>query len=154
MSAEKNSLRVWMRSVMERNKWSANHWATLAGTSATNISRFLRDAEHIPSTSTIAKLAKVAGSWPVMARSHAAPAFACVTIRGENRRVVSPVSVSDRAFAVRLSADAPLALGFHPGDIVIVEPTVVLEARDGAAVRETIPAMLGSLVCRGALIRV
>ena len=63
-SVEVRGIRVWMRQVMDKNGWSANRWASLAGTSSTNITRFLKDAAHCPSARTIAKLALVAGSAP------------------------------------------------------------------------------------------
>ena len=63
-SVEVRGIRVWMRQVMDKNGWSANRWASLAGTSPTNITRFLKDAAHCPSARTIAKLALVAGTAP------------------------------------------------------------------------------------------
>lgn len=61
---ETRAIRVWMRQVMDAKGWSANQWASLAGTSPTNITRFLKDAVHVPSSRTISKLAYVAGSSP------------------------------------------------------------------------------------------
>ena len=55
----------WMKTVMAQKRISANQWASTAGTSATNLTRFLNsDCGFIPSTKTIAKLATIAGSWP------------------------------------------------------------------------------------------
>lgn len=57
-----------MRQIMEQKGWSAYKWGQLAGTSSTNITRFLADAKHTPSASTIAKLATVAGSSPSLSQ--------------------------------------------------------------------------------------
>ena len=74
MPAEKEAVRRWMRDVMERKEWSAERWARLSETSPTNITRFLRemdlhgDSEFLPSSRTIAKLARTAGSQPVFSQ--------------------------------------------------------------------------------------
>ena len=55
----------WMKTVMAQKRISANQWASMAGTSATNITRFLNsNCGFIPSAKTIAKLAAIAGSSP------------------------------------------------------------------------------------------
>ena len=62
---ERRTIRVWMREVMQQKRLTANSWATLAGTSPTNITRFLNtDSKFMPSVRTLAKLAKIAGSSP------------------------------------------------------------------------------------------
>ena len=62
---ERKAIRVWMRTVMANHNWTANGWATRAGTSTSNITRFLNsDSKFIPSARTLAKLAAVAGSSP------------------------------------------------------------------------------------------
>ena len=38
---ERKALKVWMRGVIQNQKMSAYEWATKAGTSPTNITRFL-----------------------------------------------------------------------------------------------------------------
>ena len=65
---EERTIRVWMRQVMDQKNWSANQWANLAGTSPTNITRFLKEGNHIPSSRTISKLAYVAGSSPTFSQ--------------------------------------------------------------------------------------
>ena len=63
----------WMHGVMGEQGWSASEWSRQASTSPTNITRFLKAmAEgskivHVPSSTTIAKLARVAGYGPEMA---------------------------------------------------------------------------------------
>ena len=61
---EVKAIRVWMRSIMDVKDWTPNKWATLSGTSPTNITRFLNGSKFVPSSKTIAKLAAVAGSSP------------------------------------------------------------------------------------------
>lgn len=62
---ERRAIRVWMRTVMSSQGWSANEWAVKANTSPTNITRFLNsDATYIPTSRTLGKLAFVAGSNP------------------------------------------------------------------------------------------
>lgn len=63
----RNSVRVWMRQVLEEHGWSANEWALQAGTSPTNITRMLSPiSKTVPSIDTISKLAMVAGSQPAL----------------------------------------------------------------------------------------
>lgn len=62
---DRATIRAWMRRVMSEHNWSAAQWARQADTSATNITRFLNGAaKHIPSSKTIAALARVAGYGP------------------------------------------------------------------------------------------
>tara|TARA_R110002020_G_scaffold105365_3_gene245794 strand:+ start:1801 stop:2499 length:699 start_codon:yes stop_codon:yes gene_type:complete len=62
----------WMNQVMAEQGWSASEWSRLAATSPTNVTRFLKAlAEgnkivHVPSSTTIAKLARVCGYGPEM----------------------------------------------------------------------------------------
>lgn len=61
----RRSIKVWMRDVMTSKGWTASAWARKAGTSATNITRFLQPtAQVLPSSDTLAKLARAAGSQP------------------------------------------------------------------------------------------
>ena len=66
---ETKAIRVWMRSVMHQREWSANKWATMAGTSPTNITRFLNGGKFVPSSKTIAKLSYIAGSAPSLSQN-------------------------------------------------------------------------------------
>jgi transcriptional regulator with XRE-family HTH domain len=54
----------WMLAVMRERDWSAERWAALAGTSPTNITRLISGGESLPTTATLAKLARAAGSQP------------------------------------------------------------------------------------------
>ena len=66
---EAKAIRVWMRSVMHQREWSANKWATMAGTSPTNITRFLNGGKFVPSSKTIGKLSYIAGSAPSLSQN-------------------------------------------------------------------------------------
>jgi transcriptional regulator with XRE-family HTH domain len=65
VESERRSIRVWLRQTMKDKGMTANEWATKAGTSPTNITRFLNsDTKYIPSSRTISKLSKVVGTQP------------------------------------------------------------------------------------------
>jgi len=65
VESERRAIRVWLRQTMQEKGLSANEWATKAGTSPTNITRFLNsDTKFIPSSRTISKLSKVVGTQP------------------------------------------------------------------------------------------
>ena len=65
MTDERATIRSWMRRVMQERDWKAADWARAANTSATNITRFMNGtADHVPSSRTIATLAKAAGYGP------------------------------------------------------------------------------------------
>ena len=96
-------IRAWMRTVMDNRNWSAEHWARVAGTSPTNITRFLKDAMHVPSTQTIAKLSRACGSMPDIAQQvlSLVPADRVVAVTGSTttartRPAVSPLFVTDQ----------------------------------------------------------
>lgn len=54
-------VRVWMEFVLQAKKWSAQEWATAAGTTPTNITRFLKQGEIMPTYLTLRKLEQSAG---------------------------------------------------------------------------------------------
>lgn len=68
---EATAIREWILEVMKTKEWSANKWATLAGTSPTNISRFLNGSKFVPSAKTLGKLSRVAGSSPSLSNTEA-----------------------------------------------------------------------------------
>lgn len=99
----RNSVRVWMRNVMADKGWSANEWANLAGTSATNITRMLSPTNKtVPSIDTIAKLAMVAGSQPALCTAEAAQQAAafnanfCPQCGYDLRLVAKPLQPNDQ----------------------------------------------------------
>jgi len=123
--SEQNSIRVWFRTVMREKEWSANQWASLAGTSASNITRFLKDGNFTPSSATLAKLAYVAGSQPAFHTSsdHTLTKTQQVTLFDEldneiNRIGVFGVSGELKAY---LSNFVYTPLGIKPSDTIVVK---------------------------------
>jgi len=109
-SHERRAIKVWMRTVMDQKGWSANHWAQLAATSPTNITRFLKDSKHVPSASTISKLAYAAGSQPNLSRSsveNEVNAVALHNSKGKNIGVISVYGVKGDVKAYKMSDDYP-----------------------------------------------
>jgi hypothetical protein len=146
----RNAVRVWMRQVMAERQWTAAHWAKLANTSPTNITRFLSPGCRIvPSADTISKLAHVAGSQPNLGF---VPGVARVAVRvvpvvregylimrdaaahGTNETVAVASSVSEQAVAVLVESDSMSASGILPDDIVVIEPLEVQPVSKGRIV--------------------
>ncbi len=126
----RNAIRVWMRQVLEEKGWTAAEWARAANTSATNITRVLSPGSDIvPSSATVAKLAAAAGSQPnlgayqrIAGRSVALLQWGHWDLEMPEGRVISPVELSEGAFAVSVDSTAMNAAGIMPGDILICEP--------------------------------
>lgn len=131
-------LRQWMREVMLEHDWNAREWADKAGTSATNITRFLKGSDHIPSYSTLVKLATVAGTTiptPGVAQRGvpqvtipllellqlASDSRLSTEIKRARRSIVADYH-GPRAFAVRLPNSDFAALGYVAGDILVIDP--------------------------------
>ena len=132
-------LRRWMLGVMASKEWNAEEWANKAGTTPTNITRFLKGSDHIPSYATLVKLALVAGvpiPTPGVAR-HALPKVSIallnlsdIAANAQNlpnlikqaRQEVASDWHGPRAFAVRLEYGDYADLGYQDGDIVVVDP--------------------------------
>jgi SOS-response transcriptional repressor LexA len=151
---EARQVRAWMRDVMSEKEWSAQRWADLAGTSATNITRFLKDSKFTPSTVTIAKLSRVAGSMPNLGRVAVAqvptergvPLYkekdlkdlllrkgSSETLRAE-RYVYTTQRPSEGAFAFRSATRSLELRGILAGDTLICEPATIQQPRDGDVV--------------------
>lgn len=143
MSDEADIVRAWMRDVLEAKGWSPERWARNADTTPTNLTRFLRGGPHVPSTRTIAKLAAVAGYGPPIGRLRLALAGQTVTVYPTARdaalkqrklgEIIAMVAVSQEAFAIRFTGDAPLPPGaaFSAGDVLVLEPPHILPPIDG-----------------------
>lgn len=120
---EAKAIRVWMREVMANREWSANRWATLAGTSATNITRFLNGGKFLPSSKTLAKLSYVAGSSPQLAQnvlSNTAGMTIAVFDEHENKAGTMTVyDVKGDVIAYRYPRDCTTN-GVKAGDIIVV----------------------------------
>ena len=131
---EVKAIRVWMRSIMDTKDWSANKWATLSGTSPTNITRFLNGSKFVPSSKTIAKLAAVAGSSPDLGgtelmnlSSQALPLLAA-----EDDQVVGQVTVYNvkgDLLAYRFDRDL-IHYGIGKGDTLVVRKQTKFETGD------------------------
>ena len=132
-SQETRAIRVWMRQVMETKGWSANQWAGLAGTSPTNITRFLKDAEHIPSSRTISKLAFVAGSSPTFSsvpiQQGEVNAVALYAESRERLGVISVWGIKGEVKAYQLGIGWP-AHQMAVDDILIVRKSKSFDAGD------------------------
>ena len=130
---EVNAIRVWMRKVMDSKSWSANHWASLAGTSPTNITRFLKDAQHVPSSRTISKLAYVAGTSPTFSQVPIQQAEVnAVALYDDGRArlgVISVFGVKGEIKGYKLGRDWP-AHQMNENDILIVRKSKSFKAGD------------------------
>jgi SOS-response transcriptional repressor LexA len=126
----RNSVRVWMRQVLAENGWSAAEWARRAGIAPTTLTRILDPVSNqVPSTETVTRLSRVAGSQPNLGSfepvgSRAVPLYLYGDAMGSVcGHVLAAQPVSEDAYAVRLTTDILNQAGILPGDIVIVEPT-------------------------------
>ena len=128
---ERRTIRVWMRQVMSEKQMSANHWATLAGTSPTNITRFLNsNSKFLPSARTLAKLAKVAGSSPQLLNS--AQHFTKVEVRNVRGEVVDTVNVDDpNVQAYKLGVVTGYSMGGVMSNSYVLVRSINREYKDG-----------------------
>ena len=120
---ERKAIRVWMRQVMENKGWSATRWANEAGTSPTNITRFLTGAKSTPSSSTISKLSTVAGSAPDLTRNQFIQAQVNSVVVYDSQQgkvgVISVFGLSGELKAYRLGLNVPDAR-ISEDDIIVV----------------------------------
>jgi hypothetical protein len=132
---EQNAIRVWMRQVMQDREWSANHWATLAGTSPTNITRFLNEGTFTPSSTTIAKLVHAAGSQPNFSSTHnlMMQKVRQIVLYNEANQKIDVIGVYGmngdlKAFK---SCFTYTSLGIVPSDIIVVKPNDINSSIQG-----------------------
>lgn len=161
--AARNAVRVWMRDVMAQRQWTAAHWARLAETSPTNITRFLSPGcRIIPSADTLAKLARIAGSQPNLGFVPGAQRVAVrsvpvvregylvdrnAALHGTNESVAVATSASEQAIAVLVESDSMNLAGILPGDVLVIEPVEVQPPSRGRIVA----AVRNGEVCYGEL---
>ena len=130
---ESKAIRVWMRSVMHQREWSANKWATLAGTSPTNITRFLNGGKFVPSSKTIGKLSYIAGSAPSLSQNATLDAASrTILLKDHLENDIGQVTVynlSGEIVAYKFNRDAP-TYGVHTNDIVVVRKQKKFEANN------------------------
>ena len=109
---------------MEDRGWSAYKWANLAGTSPTNITRFLNQSKHQPSSSTIAKLAVVAGTVPNLSVNPSVDAQSqTVTVYNkmdEPIEVMNVFGVKGELRAYKLGKDYP-SFGINSSQTLVVK---------------------------------
>lgn len=119
---EAKAIRVWMRSIMQTREWSANKWATMAGTSPTNITRFLNGGKFVPSSKTIGKLSHVAGSAPQLSQNATLDAASrTITLKDHLEKDIGQVTVynlTGEIVAYKYNRDSP-TYGVHLNDIVV-----------------------------------
>ena len=131
---EVKAIRVWMRSIMDVKEWTPNKWATLSGTSPTNITRFLNGSKFVPSSKTIAKLAAVAGSSPDLGGqsltdfSSQSVQYICA-IRCERLGEMTVHDVKGDLIAYRFNKDLT-AYGLNNGDTLVVRKQTKFETGD------------------------
>jgi len=125
----RNSARVWMRQVLEQNGWSAAHWARMARVDPSTLTRILDPvSSQVPSATTVAKLARVAGSQPNLGsfervQVSTVPLYIYGDAMGSvTGHFPTGYPVSEDAYAVKLTTDVMNAAGIFPGDVLIIEP--------------------------------
>ena len=125
---ERRTIRVWMRQVMAQKQMSANQWATLAGTSPTNITRFLNsDTKFIPTARTLAKLSKVAGSSPPLLNGEHA-SLNRIGVRNVRGDIVDYIHVDDTNVQVYKMGDVT---GYTMGGVMSNSYVVVTAVKGG-----------------------
>lgn len=117
-------IKVWMREVLDQKGWSARGWAIKAGTSPTNITRFLNEQhDYVPSMSTIAKLADVAGRQPNLDIPDYKDGLRVVEIY-DGDQVIDRVTVNKRdgkLIGYIVMTESYILGGIAPGDYIIVD---------------------------------
>lgn len=161
MDETRHAILRWMTGVMEARGWSAGAWARMAGVTATNLTRFLRDPVmgSLPSADTLARLARLAGSEPRFLDDRAYPpvsrvpvltleqvhifldlgrrpgeTFLAGALRDGAASVAMDGATSPRAFALRILSKSLNAAGVLPQDYVVLEPLDVLPPQVGDVV--------------------
>lgn len=155
---QRERLRAWMVKIMQDTGWSAQMWALHAETSPTNITRFMKNGDFVPSGRTLAKLASAARSTPPLTFAsvvdvHTVPLLTSeqilsltggvgmnqITVDGSIEKVATSLSEA-RLFAYKMTSDTLALDGIMSGDLVIVSPrapvegNAVLVAMDGLLV--------------------
>ena len=136
---ERKALKVWMRGVIENQKMSAYEWATKAGTSPTNITRFLNgNAKSIPSSRTVAKLSHVAGTEPtkITVADNLTRTLEVFNAKGIRVRYVNVYGIEGKALALELDTPSGYGTaGINKGDTIILEEDVKIQEEDIFAFR-------------------
>ena len=167
----------WMQQVMGEQGWSASEWSRQASTSPTNITRFLKAlAEgnkivHVPSSTTIAKLAKVVGYGPEMAMTSSSERVAMLEVpfgtiddlrdvelpaltqsdwAAIMQRMIKSVAVNlsenRQEIAVQINSDSLSAGAVVRGDVVVVRPVHIQPPQTGDIVVARYDGELSALI--------
>lgn len=131
---ERRAIRVWMRTVMSSQGWSANEWAVKAKTSPTNITRFLNsDATYIPTSRTLGKLAFVAGSNPQLINKGQESGLIKYPVKNADGETVDMLAVEDENVEIyQLGYITGMwAGGITPNSIVVVKKVKTKELKNG-----------------------
>ena len=147
---ERKALKVWMRGVIQNQKMSAYEWATKAGTSPTNITRFLNgNAKSIPSSRTVAKLSHVSGTEPtkITVADSLTRTLEVFNTKGNRVRYVNVYGIEGKALALELDTPSGYGTaGINKGDTIIVEQDVKIEEEDVFAFRFEHRVLIGQKV--------
>lgn len=160
---DKRRIRDWYNEVLRETGWSAAHWARLAMTSPTNITRLQKDPDAAaPRTETLQKLFRVlpqplrdkapsflfGDAAPVAGVAETAPAYiaepgpatATVSLLGPDGApaalIKAPPSLADVKGAYALyAADGSMEPRYFEGDLVYVNPVQPPRLNDFVVVR-------------------
>jgi len=131
---ERKALKVWMRGVIQNQKMSAYEWATKAGTSPTNITRFLNgNAKSIPSSRTVAKLSHVAGTEPkkITVADSLTRTLEVRDGKGKRLRYVNVYGIEGKVLAMELDHPTGYGLGgINSSDTILVREDVKPQEQD------------------------
>ena len=130
---ERKALKVWMRGVMANHGMSAYEWAKRAGTSSTNITRFLnQDSKYIPSSRTVAKLAQIAATSPHDINADTTSrTIEVLNVKGERMRYVNVHGVEGKILAMELQQNSGYGNGhINKGDTIIIQEDAKLKDMD------------------------
>lgn len=131
---ERRAIRVWMRTVMSTQNWSANEWAVKANTSPTNITRFLNsDATYIPTARTLGKLAYVAGSSPQLVNKGQETGLIKHPVKNVDGDVVDMIVIEgENVECYQLGLNTGMwGSGISPHSYVVVDRTKFNDLTDG-----------------------
>lgn len=135
-------LALWMQGVMDDKNITASEWARKAGTSPTNITRFIRERKFTPRGSTLIKLAEVVGVSPPVLGNDDVQAYTVSIIphvhssaltgwngteklrrlAKEGDEVATVARISKNSFAVTLTENTMMLEGFIVGDKMVIDP--------------------------------
>ena len=131
----------------------AYEWAKRAGTSSTNITRFLnQDSKYIPSSRTVAKLSQIAGTSPHDINADTTSrTIEVLNVKGERMRYVNVHGVEGKVLAMELQQNSGYGVGhINKGDTIIIQEdakpkdmdVIMFECEDGFLVGQIMGKMI------------